>query len=165
MTPSLKGAIDTCRELAQRVGPVRVIWRYDPIGFTGLTPASYHLENYQRIAQSLRGITCRSVISSQRGDRLDVGRVFQPLPRPKTVGPVCRRSHGQSQRLTVAGADRCGGGNEVGRQAILYHGYRNPATPERGNRRNDALPFGACRVGHPAGSVPRKTVLRFINFG
>lgn len=46
------GHLDDAMSLG--VGPVRVIWRYDPIVFTGLTPASYRLENYQRIAQSLR---------------------------------------------------------------------------------------------------------------
>jgi hypothetical protein len=49
--------------LAARVGPQRVIWRYDPLVFSKLTGASYHAENYARLAEALKGATHRSVVS------------------------------------------------------------------------------------------------------
>lgn len=62
-TPSLSAALETFQELSRRIGKERVIWRYDPIVFTTLTPPSFHRQAYQRIASALRGYTCRSVVS------------------------------------------------------------------------------------------------------
>jgi len=62
-SPSRQAAIRTFQELAERIGPLRVIWRYDPIVFSKLTGSQYHTENYGRIAEALRGYTYRSVIS------------------------------------------------------------------------------------------------------
>jgi hypothetical protein len=56
-------AAETFRELAERLDPKRVIWRYDPIVFTGVTPPAFHEENFQRLAESLRGHSHRVVIS------------------------------------------------------------------------------------------------------
>ncbi len=62
-TPSMQASLDTFRVLAERLGPQRVIWRYDPIVFTELTPPEFHRDQYARIARTLRGYTKRSVIS------------------------------------------------------------------------------------------------------
>ena len=61
--PSAETAVQTFRELSERLGPTRVIWRYDPIVFTALTPPTFHRENFQGLAESLRGYTRRSVVS------------------------------------------------------------------------------------------------------
>jgi len=61
--PERETSIDTFQELAGRIGPERLIWRYDPIVFSQLTDAQFHLENYAHIAEMLRGSTVRSVIS------------------------------------------------------------------------------------------------------
>jgi len=62
-SPNREIAIAAFQELAQRIGPERLIWRYDPIVFSQLTGVEYHIENYARIAKALRGSTFRSVIS------------------------------------------------------------------------------------------------------
>ena len=62
-SPPLKGSLKTFRTLAERIGPEKVIWRYDPIVFSNITGPEFHQTTYQHIAQSLRGYTCRSVIS------------------------------------------------------------------------------------------------------
>lgn len=61
--PPRSDAISTFRKLADRIGPERVIWRYDPIVFSKLTGARYHTENYAQIAAALKNSTHRSVIS------------------------------------------------------------------------------------------------------
>ena len=61
--PSRSSAIRTFQELSDRIGPQRVIWRYDPVLFSQLTGASYHAENFAHIAAALKGYTHRSVIS------------------------------------------------------------------------------------------------------
>ncbi len=62
-SPPAEAAIRAFRELAQRIGPERLIWRYDPIVFTGQTGAAFHSDAYRRIAAALQGATRRSVIS------------------------------------------------------------------------------------------------------
>ena len=62
-SPSRKTALNIFQELANRIGPQRVIWRYDPIVFSQLTGGQFHSENYAFIANALRGYTHRSVIS------------------------------------------------------------------------------------------------------
>jgi hypothetical protein len=62
-SPALAAAIETFRELAARVGPDRVIWRYDPIFLSSITGPEFHLRAYQSIAKALEGYTKRSVVS------------------------------------------------------------------------------------------------------
>ena len=45
-SPPAAAAVQTFRELSERLGPTRVIWHYDPIVFTGLTPPAFHRENF-----------------------------------------------------------------------------------------------------------------------
>ncbi len=62
-TPSLPVALETFCELARRIGPERVIWRYDPIVLSRISDTRFHRETYEYIARRLRGYTYRSVIS------------------------------------------------------------------------------------------------------
>ncbi len=51
------------RQLAQEYGPQRLIWRYDPILFTSLTPPDWHRSNFVQLARELEGVTDEVVIS------------------------------------------------------------------------------------------------------
>jgi hypothetical protein len=62
-SPPLPTALSTFRRLAEKVGPQKVIWRYDPIVFTPHTDAEFHRDSFARIAAALRGFTQRVVIS------------------------------------------------------------------------------------------------------
>src|SRR6185369_7515606 len=61
--PPLRERIETLVELAGRIGPERVVWRYDPIILSSATPVSWHLEQAERIAGLLKGAARRLVIS------------------------------------------------------------------------------------------------------
>jgi len=61
--PPLRSSLDTFRALADRIGPQRLVWRYDPIVLSEITPAEYHQKAYARLAGSLDGYTQRTVIS------------------------------------------------------------------------------------------------------
>jgi hypothetical protein len=56
-------ALEHAHELALRFGPRVCVWRYDPIVFSSLTPASFHVDNFSRLAGALRGATDEVVIS------------------------------------------------------------------------------------------------------
>jgi len=62
-SPKLDYSIRTFQELSQKVGPERVIWRYDPIVLSNQTDVAYHRDKYSRIAEQLSDSTRRSVIS------------------------------------------------------------------------------------------------------
>lgn len=61
--PAFPAALDTLRRLADRIGPQRVIWRYDPIVLTTQTDTQFHVNSFGEIAEALRGSTQRAVIS------------------------------------------------------------------------------------------------------
>jgi hypothetical protein len=56
-------AIAQIGELADRVHLACPVWRYDPILFTTLTPAEYHLENFRDLAGRLKGSVNEVVVS------------------------------------------------------------------------------------------------------
>jgi hypothetical protein len=56
-------AVAAAHELAQRLSPERVVWRYDPIVESSLTPWSWHLERFESLAARLAGATRRCVFS------------------------------------------------------------------------------------------------------
>ena len=62
-SPPLSLSIRTFQELSARVGPQRVIWRYDPIVLSGLSGTGFHESNFRLVAQELKGATGRCVIS------------------------------------------------------------------------------------------------------
>lgn len=51
------------KELSRRIGPERVIWRYDPILFNAKYTPEYHLRAVRSIAEELEGCTEKCVIS------------------------------------------------------------------------------------------------------
>ncbi len=62
-SPSVEAAIETFRDLSERIGPERVIWRYDPIFLSTITDPAFHVEAFRHIARELRGCTTRCVVS------------------------------------------------------------------------------------------------------
>lgn len=74
--PPVKQALATFRSLAERLGPRRVIWRYDPIMLGNGLTSSWHLDNFRRLADALTGATERvvvSVVDPYRKNRRRVG--------------------------------------------------------------------------------------------
>lgn len=56
-------AVADIRALAEEFGARAVVWRYDPILFTDLTPAAWHRDNFARLAGALAGAVDECVIS------------------------------------------------------------------------------------------------------
>jgi len=61
--PPLPERIETMLELAGRIGPERVVWRYDPVILSSISPVSWHLDQAEQIAGRLQGATRRLVFS------------------------------------------------------------------------------------------------------
>jgi DNA repair photolyase len=61
--PPLRDRIETMIELAERIGPERVVWRYDPVILTSVTPVAWHLEQAEQLASRLKDATRRLMFS------------------------------------------------------------------------------------------------------
>lgn len=61
--PPLGERIETFRELAGRLGRSRVLWRYDPVILSSVTPVEWHLQRAGELAEALGGFTERLTIS------------------------------------------------------------------------------------------------------
>lgn len=61
--PPLQERIETMIELAGRIGPERVVWRYDPVILSSISPVSWHLEQAERVAGLLKNATRRLMFS------------------------------------------------------------------------------------------------------
>ncbi len=55
--------LDAMRQLAQEYGSQCLVWRYDPLLFTSLTPPDWHRANFEKLATELEGISNEVVIS------------------------------------------------------------------------------------------------------
>ena len=56
-------AAEHVREVSDQFGRDAVVWRYDTILLSSLTPVEFHLDNFAIIAESLKGCTNECVIS------------------------------------------------------------------------------------------------------
>lgn len=55
--------IPVFQELSRRIGPERIIWRYDPILLSPKYTANYHIHYFEAMAKRLSGYTNKCVIS------------------------------------------------------------------------------------------------------
>lgn len=58
-----KEIIPVFKELSEKIGSGKVIWRYDPILFNNIYTEEYHIHTFSQIAEALKGYTHRCVIS------------------------------------------------------------------------------------------------------
>jgi hypothetical protein len=66
LEPSMTKAKKVCsimKELALKIGPQRVIWRYDPVFISSITDEEFHERNFAELAQMLSGSVQRVIIS------------------------------------------------------------------------------------------------------
>ena len=58
-----EGILENFLKLSERIGPGRMVWRYDPILINDRYTAEYHEKAFSQIAESLSGYTERVVVS------------------------------------------------------------------------------------------------------
>ncbi|MGI6296137.1 MAG: DUF1848 family protein [Armatimonadota bacterium] len=61
--PEVEIALSTAKELADQYGAEAVLWRYDPVLISSITPADYHLNRFGELAAQLQGYTSRCYFS------------------------------------------------------------------------------------------------------
>jgi len=60
---SVLEVLESMKELSQKIGKERVIWRYDPIILTDITDDEFHCRNFKKLSQDLSGYVKRVIIS------------------------------------------------------------------------------------------------------
>ena len=55
--------LETFKKLSDRIGPDRVVWRYDPVLINARYSPEYHIDAFGRFAEALYGFTHRVTIS------------------------------------------------------------------------------------------------------
>lgn len=75
--PGINETLAAFKQLADQIGPERVIWRYDPIIISNITPLDYHKKQLELIARELEGKTGRLVISFMDEYRKNRARLNQ----------------------------------------------------------------------------------------
>jgi DNA repair photolyase len=61
--PNIDDRIETFKNLSEKLGNLRVIWRYDPVIISNITSMDFHIDKFSEIAKSLKGYTNRVMIS------------------------------------------------------------------------------------------------------
>lgn len=62
-TPRAADAVAQITALARKFGPRAVVWRYDPVVFTSVTPAEWHLRNFAGLAAEISNSVDECVLS------------------------------------------------------------------------------------------------------
>lgn len=73
--PALEERIAAFKELAQAIGPERVLWRYDPIMFSQQTDPDFHWSTFTHLARALSGHTRRVTVSLMEPYRKALSRL------------------------------------------------------------------------------------------
>jgi sulfatase maturation enzyme AslB (radical SAM superfamily) len=61
--PGAGHSVEMIRKLAAQFGPRCVVWRYDPVLFSSLTPPAFHLKNFKALCHDLKGAVDEVVVS------------------------------------------------------------------------------------------------------
>jgi len=62
-SPDTEEALKMARLLSEEFGPEKILWRFDPIIFSNLTPPEERLEAFSQLAGQIRGVTQRCYVS------------------------------------------------------------------------------------------------------
>lgn len=61
--PGWKKTVETAKRLADRFSPEHVLWRFDPIVLSSVTPAAEVLDRFDQLSEAMEGSTVRCYIS------------------------------------------------------------------------------------------------------
>ncbi|WP_066503241.1 DUF1848 domain-containing protein [Abyssisolibacter fermentans] len=61
--PPKNVVVDTFRRLSDKIGPHRVVWRYDPVIINEKFSVQYHIDTYGKMCNMLRGYTNKCIFS------------------------------------------------------------------------------------------------------
>ena len=98
--PGLNERIATFRNIAGKLGPERVLWRFDPIMLTRSQDGDRWLDRFSTLARALRGYTRQctiSFVSLYAKCRRNLAGIDLLEPEERVKGELARRLSGQAR--------------------------------------------------------------------
>ncbi len=86
--PPLEKRLETFRRLAEKLGPERMVWRFDPIILSESITCDEMLTRFQRLGNVLAGYTKKIVISF-----IYIDRYTKVRNNLRSLAPTCREPH------------------------------------------------------------------------
>ncbi|MCL1813748.1 MAG: DUF1848 domain-containing protein [Treponema sp.] len=88
--PPKKEIIETFKKLSDKIGPQRVIWRYDPVLLNTKYTTAYHIDNFNELACKLNGYTEKVTFSfidfyKKITENIKSNGVIEISPEEKTI--------------------------------------------------------------------------------
>lgn len=124
-SPPVEAALQNFRGLSERIGPERVVWRYDPIFLSSITDSSFHERAYSQIARTLKGFTTRSVVSVAQPYRKirkrlhELGRQgIEILPHVEGALSPLMRALAETASMNGMEIRSCAGGHDMRQDGI-----------------------------------------------
>jgi hypothetical protein len=104
------------RRLADRLGPERVMWRYDPIFLSAAYTVEYHAEFFDKIAERLKGYTQKCIISFLDRYRHIDGRLKRHGFKEPDEGEITSLAHylSESARRYSLALETCAEDTDLG---------------------------------------------------
>ena len=98
------------KKLSQKIGPEKVIWRYDPVLLTNITDVDFHQINFNSIAQELSGSVKRVIVSvydeyKEAKKRLEIHERMGALQMLETTCAIPQLLAGFSKSAKAAGME------------------------------------------------------------
>lgn len=133
--PPVEARVAAFRELSVRLGPERVIWRYDPIVLSNRTGALFHEETFAGLAAGLAGATRRVVVSIVDYYRKTERRLA------RLAGDGYRFDKGSAAEAHVKALLKCL------REIAVGHGIAMQSCAEETDLRDASIAPGSCVDG------------------
>ncbi len=89
--PDKESIFESFRELSRRLGPERVVWRYDPVIITDRCTPAWHAGEFLRLAERLSGYTEQCIISfldEYRKQQRRMAQIPYILPDKQQMGDL-----------------------------------------------------------------------------
>ena len=120
--PLKEEVVESFKRLSDAIGAKQVVWRYDPIFINEKYSLDFHIEAFERMAESLSGYTSECVISFidlyektkrnfpsvklvSENDRQKIGKTFSVIGREHNI---LIKTCAEGSDLSVYGIDHCG---------------------------------------------------------
>jgi hypothetical protein len=100
--PDRLQVLRTFSTLSRRLGPERVVWRYDPILFTPEYTPAVHLQLYSRLCRELAGSTVRCIVSFLTL----YNKCRRNLAAVELTDPTCRQKADLAGEMKTVAASR-----------------------------------------------------------
>lgn len=170
--PPVAETLRTFRALSERLGPQRVLWRYDPVLSHPMWTVADHRRNFEALARSLAGVTHRCIISFLDAYRTGAGalkRAQVTVPDADMVSAIAPFLAETADRFSMT-VEACAEPHDLSRYGIRPGHCIDPTFTgvASGGKDRNQRPGCGCQPSVDIGayhSCPHRCVYCYANHG